>query len=146
MALEHSRDPDHLKPQSNGRTPLWLRRWYAKLLDRRDAKRSAMPRLAAYYWEGGVPTAHEVLDFSESGAYIRTTASWYPGTIIELALQQQGNGGDAQGGAKLAVHGPCRVVRCSPGGVGVRFLFAEPAARKELRKLLATVKAGRKKG
>ena len=143
MLRGHARDPDQVKSTSNGHMPVWLKRWFTKLFDRRDARRLAIPGLEAYYWEGGTPTGHEVLNLSETGAYIRTTAEWYPGTIIEVTLQHDASPGGKRTGPKAAVNFPCRVVRSGQDGVGVRFLFTDAAVRKQFRHLLAAVKAGR---
>jgi hypothetical protein len=63
----------------------WLERWWSP--DPRKAPREAAPGLAAYYWTGGPPAAHEVKDISSSGLYVVTEERWYPGTLVLMTLQ-----------------------------------------------------------
>ena len=69
-----------------------------------------------------------------------TSRKWYPGTVIELTLQVAAEGGEPSE-SRLAVHLPCRVVRCGAGGVGVRFLYTSPVQRIGIKKLQAAMKA-----
>ncbi len=81
-----------------------------------------------------------MLNLSTSGAYISTPRQWYPGTVIELTLQMAAEGGEPSE-SRLAVHLPCRVVRCGEGGVGVRFLFTSQVQRIGVKKLVAAIKS-----
>jgi len=117
------------------------RGWFRVLGDRRRKRRSAISGVVAYYWEGGAPESHQVRNLSKSGAYIATRKGWYPGTIIELTIQQESQD---NGKPRHAVRLSIRVVRCDAEGAGVRFLYTSPAERTALRKLLSAAKAGRR--
>ena len=118
-----------------------VRRWFRVLGDRRRNRRSAVSGVVAYYWEGGTPGAHQVRNLSKSGAHIAARNGWYPGTIVELTIQQEVK---ENGKPRQAVNLASRVVRCDPEGVGVRFLFSSPAERAALRRLLSAAKVGRR--
>ena len=133
-------DPAAYAPARNGSWLARISRWFRDVGDRRRASRCAIPGLVAFYWEGGTPEPRDVLNFSTIGAYIRTPRQWYPGTIIELTLQKAADGGEPSE-SRLAVHLPCRVVRCGAGGFGVRFLYTSQDQRIGVRKLVAAIKA-----
>jgi hypothetical protein len=44
--------------------------------------------LVAYYWDGSVPTAHEILNISSTGFYLSTNERWHLGTVITVTLQR----------------------------------------------------------
>ncbi len=142
-AMGRNQGPSQAKPNGQKATAGWLRGWFRSILDRRDAQRAPITGLTAYYWDGGLPTPHEVTNLSDTGAYIQSASKWYPGTVIELTLQLTANNAGKLPGEKMAVQLPCRVVRCGPDGVGVRFLFSEPATRRAVKKLRETIRNGR---
>jgi uncharacterized membrane protein (UPF0127 family) len=128
-------------PPPTGSWRARISRWFRDVGERRQASRCAIPGVAAYYWDGGSPQPHGVLNLSTAGAYISTPLKWYPGTIIELTLQMAANGGGEPSESRLAVHLPCRVVRCGGGAVGVRFLYTSQAQRIGIKKLEEAIKA-----
>ena len=133
-------DPAGYRPPPNGNWLARIGRWFRVVGERRRARRCAIPGVVAFYWEGGIPEPRDVLNFSTSGAYIRTPRQWYPGTIIELTLQKAEADGEPSE-SRLAVQLSCRVVRCGAGSVGVRFLYTSPRQRIGVRRLVAAIKA-----
>jgi len=79
---------------------------------------------------------------SESGAYIRTTRTWYPGTIVGLALQQKIADLDKRSDWRASVTVSARVVRSGADGIGMQFVYTNPGERLGIRKFLAAMKAG----
>ncbi len=136
---------DSARPQ---RTPVSrLAAWFTALFshgrDRRSAPRSCLLDLCAYYWEGGVSSAHEILNISETGVYIATPAHWYPGTVIELTIQKGPCTEDGPPpGPDSVLRVPSRVVRCDPDGAGVRFVYAGAPARRRVREFLEAMHEG----
>ena len=131
-------DPADYSPTHKGSWLARIARRFRAVRDRRLASRCAVPGLVAYYWEGGTPEPHGVLNLSNNGAYISTPRQWYPGTVVELTLQKAVEGGEPPE-SRLAVHLPCRVVRCGEGGVGVRFLFTSQVQRIGVKRLVAAI-------
>jgi uncharacterized protein len=129
-------------PKSNGDWGARLRRWSWAVRERRGAGRSALPGVAAYYWDGGVPEPHDVLNMSESGAYIRATRAWYLGTIIELAFQQRIAAVEERSDWRASVTVSAKVVRSGTDGIGMRFVYTNPGERLGVRKFLAAMKTG----
>jgi uncharacterized membrane protein (UPF0127 family) len=127
---------------SNGHWGARLRRWLWPVGERRRAGRSPLSGVAAYYWEGGVPEPHDVLNMSESGAFIRATRSWYPGTIIELTLQQKIVDLEKRSDWRASVTVSGRVVRSGVDGIGMQFLYTHSGDRLGVRKFLAAMKEG----
>lgn len=87
--------------------------------ERRRAARRVISGLVVYYWDGGQPIPRPVKDISLTGLYILTQNHWYPGTIVQLTLQETD---------KLIVPSDrcikiqAKVVRQGSDGVGVAFL------------------------
>jgi hypothetical protein len=96
----------------------WLERWWSP--DPRKAPREAAPGLAAYYWTGGPPAAHEVKDISSSGLYVVTEERWYPGTLVLMTLQIS-EAGEEVTERTICVHS--RAVRWGKDGVGLQFVL-----------------------
>ncbi len=116
----------------------WLERWWSpdprKAPDRRRFPRDASSGLAAYYWTGAAPAAHNVKDISSSGLYVVTEERWYPGTLVMMTLQKTGNH-EAIVEKSVSVH--CRAIRWGNDGVGLQFVPKDdPAARKGLNELV----------
>lgn len=102
----------------------WLQRWWSP--DPRKAPREQVPGLAAYYWNGGAPQAHEIKDISSTGLYVVTEERWYPGTLILMTLQKTENG-EVSAERSISVH--TRAVRWDKDGVGLQFVLPEGSAR-----------------
>jgi hypothetical protein len=124
----------------------WLERWWSP--DPRKAPRESAPGLAAYYWTGGPPQAHEVKDISSSGLYVVTEERWYPGTLVLMTLQ------NSEFGAEVAERTICvhsRAVRWGKDGVGLQFVLQNEsdggamaaADRKALDRFLARLRKGK---
>ena len=96
----------------------WLERWWSP--DPRKAPREPAPGVAAYYWTGGPPKAHEVKDISSSGLYVVTEERWYPGTLILMTLQDSEAGQEVRE-RTICVHS--RAVRWGKDGVGLQFVL-----------------------
>jgi hypothetical protein len=133
----------------------WLQRWWSpdprKAPDMRKAPRQPAPPLAAYYWTGATPKAHDVRDVSSAGLYVVTEERWYPGTLILMTLQPAGNGEKSSEQA-IAVHS--RAVRWGNDGVGLQFIPLDTPAhdgpnpllngvdQKQLNQFLERLKRG----
>ncbi len=126
----------------------WFERWWSP--DPRRAPRTPGNGLAAYYWNGDVPTAHGVRDISATGMYVVTEERWYPGTLVLMTLQRTDCGEEI---AERAVAVNSRAVRWGPDGVGLQFVLAnerevragrlpllDAAGRKELERFLEYLK------
>jgi hypothetical protein len=100
----------------------WLERWWSP--DPRKAPREPAPGLAAYYWTGGAPQAHEVKDISASGLYVVTEERWYPGTLVLMTLQNSDAGEEVKE-RTICVHS--RAVRWGKDGVGLQFVLQNEA-------------------
>jgi hypothetical protein len=116
----------------------WLDRWWSpdprKAPELRKFSRDSSPGLAAYYWTGAAPAAHNVKDICASGLYIVTEERWYPGTLILMTLQESSDG-EASVEKSISVH--CRAVRWGNDGVGLQFVpIDDSAARKGLNELV----------
>ncbi|MFZ1083819.1 MAG: hypothetical protein WAN35_02500 [Terracidiphilus sp.] len=116
----------------------WLERWWSpdprKAPEKRKSPRDGASGLAAYYWTGAAPAAHNVKDIGASGLYVVTEERWYPGTLILMTLQKS-HDGEAQVEKSVSVH--CRAVRWGNDGVGLQFVPKDdPAARKGLNELV----------
>jgi hypothetical protein len=101
----------------------WLERWWTP--DPRKAPREAAPGLAAYYWDGSNPAAHDIRDISATGLYVVTEERWYPGTLILMTLQQT-DGGEESQERTIAVQS--RAVRWGSDGVGLQFVLPDAQA------------------
>ena len=124
----------------------WLERWWSP--DPRKAPREPAPGLAAYYWTGGAPQAHEVKDISASGLYVVTEERWYPGTLVLMTLQNSDAGEEVKE-RTICVHS--RAVRWGKDGVGLQFVLQNEsdsgamaaADRKALDRFLARLRKGK---
>jgi hypothetical protein len=103
----------------------WLEWMFTK--DRRVAKRAAQPNLVAYYWDGGAPKPHDILDISSTGLYLLTDDSWYPGTQVMVTLQRVGV---AETDPDRAVTVNAKVVRLGKKGVGFELVMREEKVQK----------------
>jgi hypothetical protein len=98
----------------------WLQRWWSP--DPRKAPREASPGLAAYYWNGAAPKAHNIRDISSTGLYLVTEERWYPGTLVLMTLQRSDDG-DESTERTISVHS--RAVRWGADGVGLQFVLSK---------------------
>jgi hypothetical protein len=101
-----------------------LKRWFEPEVapsDRRGSNRRQVPSMVAYYWTGGAPKAHRVIDISESGLYVVTEDRWVPETMIQMTLQKRSNNGQR----KVSMSVLARVVRSGREGVGAEFVMSE---------------------
>jgi hypothetical protein len=89
---------------------------------RRRAERKELPGLLAFYWSGGTPKAHEVVNISKTGFYMRTTELWSVETLVRMTLQRPQTE-DRQKPDSVGVL--ARVVRIDEGGVGHEFVTTE---------------------
>lgn len=131
-------------PSASGRKRVDpIRNWFKRLWssDARKAPRQPAPRLAAYYWNGSVPSAHDIRDVSSTGLYLLTEDRWYPGTLILMTLQDID---DTENGAKPVISVRVRAVRWGNDGVGLQFVLAEDegvgeANKRRLKRFLERV-------
>jgi hypothetical protein len=107
-----------------------IKNWFKRLwsTDARKARRQSAPRLAAYYWNGSAPSAHDIRDVSSTGLYLLTEDRWYPGTLILMTLQDID---DTENGEKPVISVKVRAVRWGTDGVGLQFVLAEDALDDE---------------
>jgi hypothetical protein len=131
----------------------WLQRWWSP--DPRKAPRESSPGLAAYYWNGAPPKAHNIRDISSTGLYLVTEERWYPGTLVLMTLQRTDDG-DESTERTISVHS--RAVRWGADGVGLQFVLSKAhnpppgvnlkangaADEKELEKFLQALKKNKK--
>jgi hypothetical protein len=124
----------------------WLERWWSP--DPRKAPRDSAPGLAAYYWTGGPPQAHQVKDISSTGLYVITEERWYPGTLVLMTLQNSEFGEEAKE-RTVCVHS--RAIRWGKDGVGLQFVLKDEASdvtmaaadRKALDRFLTRLRIGK---
>jgi hypothetical protein len=88
------------------------------------AQRHSKPGLVAYYWTGGPPQAHEVVNISATGLYVRTREHWLPDTVILMTLQRIGSSPD---NPEDSVSVLSKVIRQDEDGVGLEFVTSESA-------------------
>jgi hypothetical protein len=104
----------------------WLNRWWSP--DPRKAPREPSPGLAAYFWTGAVPRAHDIKDISSSGLYVVTEERWYPGTLVLMTITQTGS--EVQSAERsISVHS--RAVRWGNDGVGLQFVVANSQNKRQ---------------
>jgi len=113
--------------KKKGKLPLAtrLQRWIGGAsLDgnRRRADRVAMPGLVAFYWSGGSPRPHEIVNISKTGFYLKTREFWSLETLVRMTLQRPPTEmkPKAESISVLA-----RVVRIDEDGVGHEFVTTE---------------------
>lgn len=90
--------------------------------DRRRSDRQRIPQLVAFYWDGDAPLAHGVRDISPSGLYLLTDGRWYPGTLVMLTLQKNG---EILAGSQQSIAVEAKVIRSGDDGVGLAFVLPE---------------------
>lgn len=107
------------------------RNWLTRLLlgdhpvDPRKTQRESLPGLIAYFFTGGTPVGHEVLDISLTGLYIVTSERWYPGTVVQVTLTDRHQPTVER---SLTVH--AKAVRWGSDGVGLEFVLESKKQRR----------------
>lgn len=108
--------------------------------DRRDGDRVNLPGLVAFYWSGGAPKPHEIVNISKSGFYVRTKDIWLPDTLVSMMLQRP----DATESAEESINVLARVVRVDQDGVGHEFVTTEALQSVRTRDVLPARGTNRK--
>jgi hypothetical protein len=134
--LEQTMEMDLVEPGTTDtrRPKNWLQRWWSP--DPRKAPRDKAPGMAAYYWNGGAPQAHEIKDISSTGLYVVTEERWYPGTLVLMTLQKTENG-EVSTERSISVH--TRAVRWGKDGVGLQFVLPAGSARDAAGQLVSGI-------
>ncbi len=114
-----------------------IRDLIGRITDRRRASRIQTQGLAAYYWTGGIPKPQDVSDIGLYGAHIIAPDVFYPGTLVQIMLE---NRAAMQGDGKNPHISVCgRVCRKTSEGFCVAFSFADGSERRQLRRFLQGV-------
>lgn len=97
--------------------------WWQRLLsddprDPRSVRRESLPGLAAYFFTGGTPVAHEVRNISTRGLYVLTQERWYRNTIVRITLTDRHDPT-----AERSITLNARVARWTEDGVGFQFIM-----------------------
>lgn len=116
-STERAKDQEP-EPSLSERFWRWLEGGSA-LDGRRHASRSEIPGLVAFYWSGGAPRPHEIVNISKTGFYLRTKELWSPGTLVRMTLQRRQS---SEEGDKESIGILARVVRIDEAGVGHAFV------------------------
>ena len=110
--------------------------------DQRRSPRKPGGALVAHYWTGGAPAPRKIADVSLDGAYVEAPDRWHPGTVITLTLQLDSNISDRDQ-MTLARPAPCEiramVIRLTPEGFAVEFLFEDGAERAGFERFLKSL-------
>jgi hypothetical protein len=113
-----------------------MKNWFEELMSRnqRRPQRYVAPRLVAYFWDGGTPTAHCIRDISATGMYLMTPQRWYPGTLLMITLQRTEKD-DA--GLRQSITVQARVMRSADDGVGLRFVIPKTEEGRRVQRYIA---------
>lgn len=98
----------------------WWQPWKSKSNepeDPRHAMRNRLPGLVAYFFTGGIPSAHGVRNISASGVYVFTEERWYLGTVVRLTLTDH-----REQTSERSITVNAEVIRWGNDGVGLQFL------------------------
>lgn len=99
--------------------------------------------LAAYFWEGDTPLPHAISQLNLHGASIATAWKWYPGTVIEMTLQNTAQpSGDGNGTKRQVVSVRSKVLTQQNGKIKVEFLYLYDGERKAMHRFLEQVRSG----
>jgi hypothetical protein len=106
--------------------------WLQRLLspdppEPRKNLRAVVPDLAAYFWTGGTPQPHAILNISSTGMYVVTDERWYPGTLVQMTLRKASREG---AGAEASIALLARVNRWGNDGVGLSFVVRDHRASR----------------
>ena len=94
----------------------------ANQASRRRAERIVIQGMVAFYWSGGTPRPHEIVNISRTGFYLKTTELWSVETLVRMTLQKPGSDRRSK---RESVSVLARVVRMDEGGVGHEFVTTE---------------------
>ncbi len=95
---------------------------------KRNGKRENMPGLVAFYFSGGTPRPHEILNISKTGLYMRTHEIWSADTMVRMTLQRPD--------IHKTISVLTRVVRIDDGGVGHAFITSEVLSGLRVRDVM----------
>lgn len=113
-----------------------MKNWFEELMagNQRRPQRYIAPRVVAYFFDGGTPTAHCIRDISSHGLFLLTTQRWYPGTLLTITLQRTEKD---QAGVKQSITVQARVMRSAEDGVGLRFVVPKTAEGRRIQQYIA---------
>jgi hypothetical protein len=100
--------------------------------NRRRGERVEFPGLVAFYFTGGAPLPHEIVNISSSGLYLRSKDLWSPNTLVRMTLERQ----DATRAEPKSISVLTRVVRVDDHGIGHEFVTREVLAKIHARDVL----------
>jgi hypothetical protein len=100
-----------------------VRSWFKKVSssDHRKAERLESPLLVAYYWDGSIPTGHEIRNISTTGFFLVTRERWHPGTVVTVTLQRT-DIPDPSASSDSYITVLSKVIRLGEDGVGFVFV------------------------
>jgi len=122
-------------PRKAGRLSLKrrLRRWLTGEAEevspdanRRRAERMVLPGLVAFYWSGGTPRPHEIVNISRTGFYLHTNDLWSVETLVRMTLVRPRADRKEK---RESISVLARVVRIDNSGVGHEFVTTEALTR-----------------
>jgi hypothetical protein len=113
-----------------------MKNWFEELMARnqRRPQRYIAPRIVAYFWDGGPPTAHCIRDVSSTGMYLLTPQRWYPGTLVTMTLQRTEKD---EAGIRQSITVQARVMRSAEDGVGFRFVAPKAEEGRRIQRYIA---------
>jgi hypothetical protein len=113
-----------------------MKNWFEELMSRnqRRPQRYIAPRIVAYFWDGGPPTAHCIRDVSSTGMYLLTPQRWYPGTLVTMTLQRTEKD---EAGIRQSITVQARVMRSAEDGVGFRFVAPKAEEGRRIQRYIA---------
>lgn len=113
-----------------------MKNWFEELMagNQRRPQRYIAPRVVAYFFDGGAPSAHCIRDISSNGLYLLTTQRWYPGTLVTMTLQRTEKD---QAGVKQSITVQARVMRSAEDGVGLRFVVPRTQEGRRIQQYIA---------
>jgi hypothetical protein len=101
----------------------WFKRFWSSSERRKGRRKSPLPLVAYFYWNGGVPEPRQVRDVSSTGMYLLTQQRWYPKTLITMTLMRTDKQPDDPD-RYLTIN--VKVVREDAAGVGLEFVPSVP--------------------
>ncbi len=113
-----------------------MKNWFEELMlrNQRRPQRYVAPRLVAYFWDGGTPTAQCIRDISTTGMYLLTSQRWYPGTMLMITLQRTEKD---EAGVRQSITVQARVMRSADDGVGLRFVVPKTEEGRRVQRYIA---------
>lgn len=126
-------------PTLGERLHRWIGTETSRIADRRRGERVALTGLVAFYWSGGAPRPHEIVNISKSGFYLRTKELWLPDTLVRMTLQRNPRPDgqqEVEGSGSESIGVLARVVRIDEEGVGHEFVTTEALRNVRTRDVL----------